>query len=184
MHLVDAARSTPGRVAAVIAGVGGVALIVHGLGIGVVAEALAGCAPYFALVVMLEVFILVCTTMSLRALYGVRARRVPARQLARAALVGYAAQGIVPPGRAAAEAARASLLSRWVGVGFARAAAARMQAIVLVANGLVSVAAAVAATVALGASWVPLALALYAGVTLSLGVALLIVLRGAWLGRR
>lgn len=191
MRIVDAARSTPGRVFAAIVGTTAIFLIVYGLGFANVRHALAGSAPYLAIAVVLEAGILVCSTLSLRALYGKAAGRVPASQFARAALIGYAVQGIIPAGRAAAEATRASLLARWVGAGFSGAAAARMQAVVLIANGLISIPAAIAAALAqgrtVGASWLPVAIALNAGVALALGFSLIAVVRrahvGAWLGR-
>jgi len=188
MPIIDAARSTPGRAAAAIVGLAIVALIVRGLGIDDVTRAVAQAAPYLPIVIVLEVAILACSTLALRALYRDAARVVPTSQLARAALIGYAVQGVVPAGRAAAEATRASLLAGWVGRGRAGAAATRMQAVVLIANGLISVPAAIAAARTGAMRWLPLAIAINAGVTLSLGFALLLIIRhahiGHWIGRR
>lgn len=187
MPLTDAARSTPGRAAAAIFGIGAVVLILRGLGLDAVGRAVAQCAPYLPLVVALEACVLACSTMSLRALYRDAARDIPKQQFVRATLVGYAVQGLVPAGRAAAEATRASLLSRWIGGGRAGAAATRMQAVVLIANGLVSIPAATAAALTGYTRWLAFAIAINAGVTLALGSTLLIVSQrahiGAWLGR-
>jgi hypothetical protein len=185
----DVARSTLGRAIATFIGLGLVALIVRDLGFHVVGEAIERAAAYFPFVVLLEAAILACSTLALRALYGAAGKDVPVGQLARAALVGYAVQGVMPAGRAAAEATRASLLSRWVGAARAAAAAGRMQAVVLIANGLVSTAATIAALAdSRSPRWLPIVIGANALVTLGLGAAILIVARrariGSWLGRR
>jgi hypothetical protein len=131
---------------------------------------------------------LACTLGALRSLYGDAAARVPLSQLVRAGLIGYAVMGLVPVGRPAAEITRASLLSRWVGAGRAGAAAARVEAVALVANGCISIPAALAALALVGATWLPLAIAINAVATLSLGGSVLFFTKrsriGAWLGRR
>lgn len=187
-RILEAARSTPGRAAASLAGIAAAALIARQLGLATIAAALRGSGPYVPAILALEAGILACSTMALRALYGAAAARVPPSQSVRAALIGYAVQGLVPAGRAAAEAARAALLASWVGAGTAGAAATRMQGVVLVANGLVSIPAAIVAAISVHAYWLPLAIAINAGITLALGTSLLFVARrvhvGAWLGRR
>ena len=188
MRIIELARATPGRVAAAICGVGAVVLILRGLGWHTVGNAIVECAAYFPAVLALEIVILACSTLSLRALYNSAGALVPPRQYARAALIGYAIQGLVPAGRAAAEAARATLLAKWVGAGRAGAAAARMQAVVLIANGLISIPAAIVTGIVVGPTWLPLAIAINAAFTMSLGVTLLVIGRrarvGARLGRR
>ncbi|HEY3804237.1 MAG TPA: lysylphosphatidylglycerol synthase domain-containing protein [Kofleriaceae bacterium] len=189
MSLGDVARSTLGRAIATVVGLGLVALIVRDLGFDVVGHAIERAAAYFPFVVLLEGAILACSTLALRALYGDAGKNVPVSQLARAALVGYAVQGVMPAGRAAAEATRASLLARWVGTARAAAAAGRMQAVVLIANGIVSTAATIA-VLADGRAprWLPIVIGANSVVTLGLGGAILIVARrakiGSWLGRR
>jgi len=188
MRIVEVARSTPGRIAAAICGLGAVVFILRNIGWHTVGHAIHECAAYFPAVLALEIMILACSTLSLRALYGDAATRVPPRQYVRAALVGYAIQGLFPAGRAAAEAARATMLAKWVGAGRAGAAAARMQAVVLLANAVISVPAAVA-TALLGApSWLPIAIAANAAFTAALGVTVLLLGRhvrvGTWLGKR
>ncbi len=185
---MDAARSTPGRVAAALAGLAAVSLIVHGLGLREVGDAIAGCGPYFVLVVLLEASVLACSTLALRSLYGLAAASVPTSQFVRAALLGYAVQGLVPAGRAAAEATRASLLARWVGGGRAGAAAARMQAVVLVVTGIISIPAGLGCVLLTDSPWLPIAVAISGVVALALGLGLFAIARrarvGAWLGRR
>jgi len=188
MSVLDLARSAPGRAIAALCGLAAVAFILHRLGLSTVGHAIASCAAYFPLVLVFELGILTCSTFSLRALYGDAAYAVPPSQFIRAALIGYAVQGLVPAGRAAAEAARASLLARFVGVGRAGAAAARMQAVLLVANGLIAVICTFATLYVMGATWLPLAVAFNAVLTLGLGSALFLIARhariGGWLGRR
>ena len=185
--IVAAARSPLGRLATVAAGIAGLGLIVHGIGLAVVTRTLAGAARGFPLVLALEVAQLACTMRALRSLYGPAGRAVPAAQLVRAGLIGYAVMGLVPAGRAVAEVTRASLLARYVGAGRAAAAAGRMQAVALLANALVSVPAALAAWLAVGTSWLPLAIAGNFLVTLVLGAGVLVTARrsriGAWIGR-
>jgi hypothetical protein len=189
MSIADGVRSKPGRAIATAIGIGCVALLVRQLGVDTIVEAIAKAAAYFPCVVLLEVAILACSTLALRALYADAASSVPPSEYIRAALVGYAVQGVMPAGRAAAEATRASLLARWIGAGRAAAAAGRMQAVVLVANGLVSIPATIAALADDDApTWLPLVIGLNAAVTLLAGSALLVLARrarvGSWLGRR
>jgi hypothetical protein len=186
--IVDLARSTPGRIAAAIAGIGAVTLIIRGLGLHEITDAIAGCGPYFFLVILFEAGVLACSTLALRSLYGMSAASVPTGQFVRAALLGYAVQGLVPAGRGAAEVTRASLLARWVGGGRAGAAAARMQAVVLVVSGIIAVPAGIACAVLTDSPWLPVAVSISGAVALALGLGLFAIARrarvGAWLGRR
>ncbi len=129
-----------------------------------------------------------CQLRGLRTLYGPMGRQVPTRALIRAGLIGYALSGIIPGGSAVAEATRGTLLARHVGAGRAGAAGARMQAVSLVANGIISVPCAIAAATVVGASWLPLAIAINASACFAIGLGLLAVAKrgrvGAWLGRK
>lgn len=188
MNLRDAARSWPARVAAFALGAGIVATIVYRIGWDAIADAMSGATVYFPIVVALEACVLACSLRALRTLYGDAARDLPTRALVRAGIVGYAVGGVLPAGAAVGDATRAALLARYVGAGRAGAAAARMHAVALVANGLVSVPCAIATWIVVGASWLPLAIAINAAACLGLGLALLAVATrgrvGAWLGRR
>lgn len=187
-RVIAVARSTPARIIAATCGLAGVALILHRLGWSRVGAALAGAASYLPIVLALDAIIVICSMLALRSLYGEAGRRVPGSQLVRAGLIGYAINGLLPAGRAVAEVARASLLSRWVGSGTAAAAATRMQAVALVAHGTMSVLATVAAIIAFGWTWLPFAIAVNAVVTLAVGASLLVAASrsriGAWVGRR
>jgi hypothetical protein len=188
VKLGDVARSPAGRIAAFGLGTGVVAWIVHSIGADTVASALAAAAPYFAFIVALEACVLGCQLLALRSLYGDAARQVPPRALIRAGLIGYAFSGIIPGGSAVAEATRGTLLARYVGAGRAGASGARMQAVSLVANGVISVPCGIAAATVVGATWLPLAIAINATACFVIGLGLLAVATrgrvGAWLGRR
>ena len=68
--LLAAARSRAGRAVAALAGLGAVALILRSLGVATVETALRGGAPYLPILLALELAILACSTLALRALYG------------------------------------------------------------------------------------------------------------------
>jgi len=187
-RVIAIARWAPVRIVVALCGAAAVALILRGLGWPAVQARLSEAAGYLPIVLALDGIVLACSMLALRSLYGAAGRDVPVSQLVRAGLVGFAVNGLLPAGRAVAEVTRASLLSRWVGSGTAAAAAARMQAVVLVAHGTMSVAATIAAVVAVGWTWLPLAIGLQAILTLAIGVFLLAMATrvhiGAWLGRR
>jgi hypothetical protein len=187
-RVIAIARSTPVRIAVALCGAAAVALILRGLGWSEVYDKISHAAGYLPIVLALDGTVLACSMLALRSLYGAAGPDVPVSQLVRAGLVGFAVNGLLPAGRAVAEVTRASLLSRWVGSGTAAAAAARMQAVVLVAHGTMSVAATIAAVLAVGWTWLPLAIGLQAILTLAIGVFLLAMATrvhiGAWLGRR
>jgi len=186
-RLIAAVRSPAGRLVAGALGLAGVALIVRGIGLGVVADSLAGAVRLFPAVVALEGVRLACTVLALRALYD---RPVPIAPLARAGLIGYAVMGLVPAGRAVAEVARATMLARYVGATRAAVAAVRIQGASLVANALISLLAAAAVWLSLRAgapAWLSLAILGNAAVTLVPGIVLLSVSArtrlGAWVAR-
>ncbi len=186
--IIAAARSTPVRIVVAACGVAGVVLILRGLGWDKVTDALAGAALYLPIILALDGLGLACSMMALRALYGDAARELPPSALVRAGLVGFAVNGLLPAGRAVAEATRASLLAKYVGKGTAAAAAARMQGVVMVAHGVMSIVATIAAVIAVGWTWLPLAIGINAVVVLVMGAVVLFATSrsriGAWIGRR
>jgi hypothetical protein len=182
------ARRTPVRVAIALAGVAGVAWILHGLGWANVAAALAGGAPYLPLVLLLDGLVVTCSMLALRALYGDAGASVPKPQLVRAGVIGFAVNGLLPAGRAIAEITRATMLTPWVGRGVAIGAAARMQGVVLIGHGGISVVATVAAFATFGATWLTFAISLSAAIPLIAGIGTLLLTRrtriGVWVARR
>lgn len=186
-QVVAAARSPVGRVVTGAVGLGLILLIVNGIGWQAVAASVAGAAVLFPLVAALEMVQLACTMSALRSLY--RPARAPFWQLVRAGLIGYAVMGLAPAGRAVAEVARASMLSRFVGVGRATAAATRIQGAALLGNALITVPAIAAAFLSRSQApwWLPLAIAGNFVLVTSLGLSVLAATRagvGAWLGRK
>ena len=184
-----ALRTPAGRAIAAACAVVAVSAIVAHLGVAQVGQALRTSASRFPLVLLLEVCILSCTMMALRSLYGAEAGKVPASQLLRAGLVGYAVMGLLPAGRAVAEVSRAAMLSRFVGPRLAAAAALRMQGVALLANAATSVLCAAALLSALGpSSLLTLAIAGNFVVTAALGSAALLLGGNArvarWIGRQ
>ncbi|HEX7702660.1 MAG TPA: lysylphosphatidylglycerol synthase domain-containing protein [Kofleriaceae bacterium] len=187
-RLLELARLTSVRIVVALCGIATALMILRGLGWSTIGTALVGAASYLPLLIALDACVVTCSMLALRSLYGDTARAIPLSQLVRAGVVGYAVQGLVPAGRAVAEVTRAAQLARWVGAGTAAAAATRMQAVVLIAGGAISIPTAVAAYRATGPSWIPLAIAIHGVVAFAIGSALLGVANrsaiGAWLGRR
>lgn len=188
MHRVLAAlRSVPGRIVMTLCGLVAVTLVVRGIGLSIVQHAVREAAPYLPVLIVLELGVLLCSLRGLRTLYGEAAEQLPTSVLIRAGLIGYAVNGLLPAGRAVAEATRASLVAGWVGAGRAAAAAGRMQAVALLVNAIVSVPAALALLWAIGPRWYVLAVGANGLVTFVLGMAMLLAGKryriGAWLGR-
>jgi hypothetical protein len=169
-------------------GVGAIVYLVESVGPRAVWASLVGAGPWLPLVLLLDLAWLATEGLALLALYGGSARKIPLRDWVEATLVQYTTMVVLPVGRAGAEVARASMLSRFVGGTRATAAAALMQSITLLANAAVSVVC--LAFVLLGPRQLELALLLLgnAAVTLVLGAGMYLVMRrakvGGMLGRR
>jgi hypothetical protein len=183
-RLIAAAQSKTGRLFAIAMGLLAVTLILRNIGLRVVAGTLLGAASAFPIIVTLEAGVLACTMRALRSLYGEAGHTVPTAQYVRAGLIGYAVMGIVPAGRSFAEVARATMLAPYVGGPRAAASAARLQGVALLANALISVPTIIAAGLAVGWSFLPLAIAGNLAVTLTLGIGILVAGRKAGLGAR
>ena len=112
-------------------------------GVDNVVAAVRRAGPWLPLVVALEVGILATDFLASRALVADTAGSVPPAAWARATALAYASAAVLPAGRAAGEAVRAATLSPALGVGRAAGACSRLQASVLVANVVVSLACAV-----------------------------------------
>ncbi len=125
-------------------GLGALGFLLQKINIHLFWETLKHGATYFPFILLLEISILACTMAALRALYGPDQRNIPAKALVQAGLTSYAIMGIVPAGRAFAEATRATLLTRYSNSARAAAAATQLQAVSLLANATISVPAALA----------------------------------------
>jgi hypothetical protein len=93
-------------------------------------------APWFPVLVSLEVAIAATDIVAIRALLG--SNPVKAALWLKSSAMAYLSSVLLPAGRAAGEAARGALLSSAIGSARAVAIAARMQAYSLVANALTS----------------------------------------------
>lgn len=164
--------------------VGALALVylVWSVGPEVVLATLVEAGPWFPLILLLEFAWVGFEGLALLSLYGESARRISFRTWFRTGLVHFTTLLILPVGRAGAEVARATLLSKRVGGGRAAAGAALMQSLVLVANAIVSlVCAAFVPAEGVGEKlrWL---LVGNAGVTFALGGGLYLVARSARIG--
>ncbi|MHB8417274.1 MAG: lysylphosphatidylglycerol synthase domain-containing protein [Myxococcales bacterium] len=134
-----------GRAAAAAVGVGFVSAVLWRLGPERVLAALARSAPVFPICLALEGAMLACSLLGLRTLYGRDRSRLSAGTLAYAGLLGYVTMLLVPAGRAFAEVARATVLSRRSTGARAAHAAYQAQAACLFGNAVISAAAFAAA---------------------------------------
>jgi hypothetical protein len=86
-------------------------------------------------------------------LYGESARLVPGGALARAQLAAYAVSSVMPAGRLGAEALKAAILSRYVGMPRAAAVGTMIQALSLVSTAILSIPCALAVWATGGPRW-------------------------------
>jgi hypothetical protein len=167
--LTSFARSPIVRIFAALVGATIILFSVRHAGVDAVQAALQRAAFLAPLVALLEAGIVTCDMIALRQLYGEEAKRIPIVSFVWAGLIGYPVMCLVPAGRAVAEAARAAVLARHTSAVHAAAAATRLQAMLLLANGLICVPCALAAST-LGPSVVlPVAIGLNGCMTLCLG---------------
>lgn len=133
------AQSPVGRALAVALGLGVVAFMVYKSGPAAVWAAITRVPAVFLIVFLLEIGVAGTESWAAVLVYGPERRKVPLREVVRTSLLCYSLIGVLPFGRAAGEAARAAMLSRYVGVPLAAASAARMQALSLLGNAVISV---------------------------------------------
>jgi hypothetical protein len=182
--LTAAVRSPLGRVLAAMVGIGLIGYVVQAAGVETVGAAIRRAAWYFPPVIAAQLVMVAFEVLALRSLYGDEASKIPASALARAGLIAYAVNALVPAGRAVAEVTRAALLSRYTSPTRASVSAWQMQGTLLVGNALISVMCGLA-IFALGAPAVlRVGIVLNALVTLGIGGGMLLVGRTARLGER
>lgn len=146
-------------------------------GPGHVVAALGDAGPYVPVLAALEVVVVFTDIGAFVTLLGPDAGRVSARGWLRSSSLAYGCSILLPAGRTASEAARASVLAAYVGGLRAATAAAQLQASALVADGLIS---GVAALVVLGVQNNHRLPALLAGnllLTVAGGATLLVLIR-------
>jgi hypothetical protein len=176
-------RSPLGRLLAACLGLGIITQLIRHSGIDTVSAALLRTLVYFPWVVLLEGCLATCTILGLRALYGKDAQRVSAKEWFQVGFTGYVVMGLVPAGRAVAEAARAAMLAKKTSSVQATAAGLQLQAVALFSNAVVSLPATLAFFWVLGFSIPTLGIALNFLVTAALGSALLFGAQSAGFSR-
>jgi hypothetical protein len=167
--LLGAAR-TIGRVLIPLAGVALVVALVRDAGPSHVTRVLREAGPWVPLIFVLETAQIVADFTTLRSILGPSWRTIPLRTRVRACTVAYAMMILLPAGRAAGEVARGALFAKYIGARRSAAASARLQAVYILGNGVISAADFVVVGLTLG--WgAPLTLLLAANTVLMLAVA-------------
>lgn len=187
---MDRARlSRIARALLLLAGVGVLVFLVHDVGAAAIGRTLLGAAPWMPLVIAFDLGFFACEALAHRRVLGPARGAIPWSRFVRSSFLYYCVLAIAPLGRAGAEIARAASFAPYVGGGRAAAAAANVQASVLLANLAISIPCGIA--VGLGLGWQhPLAwlLALNGIGTGVLGAITLALVRrsrlGRWLGAR
>lgn len=121
-----------------VVGLALVAYFVWTTGPRLVLAALRDAGPYVPFLAALEGIVVFTDIGAIVTLLGPDARRVSARGWLRSSSLAYGCSILLPAGRTASEAARASVLAAYVGGLRAATAAAQLQASALVADGLIS----------------------------------------------
>jgi hypothetical protein len=166
------------------AGLTAVAVLIGKNGPDKVLAVLERAAPWLVVLIALEGAWVAWDILLVRALYGKAGKRIPVSAWLRSAWIAYPFMGLLPAGRAGAEAARAAALSRYVGKSRAAAAGAMSQACGLLGNGVVSVIVVVASLIALGIGhWITIAVMLNMVAAFAVGGLIIGVLRGVRLGK-
>lgn len=127
-----------GRPLLFFAGLAAIVLLIRSVGAEAVLRTLLQAGPWLPAIFALELCWVLVEGGALLVLYGGHMRKIPPRALVVATLIHFSTMMILPVGRAGAEVARATLLSRHVGGGRAAAASTLMQALTLMANSVVS----------------------------------------------
>ena len=128
------------RVALAAAGLATIAWMVQRTGVARLHAILAPAAPYLPLAAALEGVRIACDAFSTRQILGAPGRTIPKRTLYAAQVAAHGVMGVMPAGRSASEAAKAMLLSPWLGPEAAVAMGTTNQANVLVSSSLFSIA--------------------------------------------
>ena len=166
-----------------VVGVGAVAGLIHETGPARVWAVLKGSGPYLPLIVLLEAVWFSSDTFAVRSMLGRHGKDAPAKLYVRSGLLAYSIMVLLPAGRASGEVARAAILGPAVGSARAGAAAARINGVTLLANGLISLPCFVAVGLVVGFSnTLSLAVLGNAAVTGFLGIGILAVTRRAKVG--
>lgn len=140
-------RSLVGRVAFAALGVALLVALVVRVGVEALRASALDVLPMLPLAFLLEALRIGCDAWATRLVLGARGASIPTRVLFEAQLVGHAVMNVFPAGRSASEAAKASLLHRYVGAAEAVAMGTANQANVLLSSAVFSLGCALAAGV-------------------------------------
>ena len=177
-------RHPAGSLLAVAVGLGAVAFLVYKSGPRDVWSAVTRAPSLFAIVFLLEIAQAAIESWAVIALYGPDRAKIPLREAVRSSMFSYSLIGVLPFGRAAGEAARAAMLSRYTGFPAAGAAAARMQAISLIGNAFISIPCAIGTWFLTGPSWLFLGIVGHFFLTGLLGLGVILAGRHSRVGDR
>jgi hypothetical protein len=178
------ARSTLGRVLAATLGFVCLGLLIWHSDPRAVWDAVLHAPLMFPIVVALQALVVGFESWALLLLYGQRRHLIPMREVWRSSMFSFAVVVVFPFGRAVGEAARAAMLSRYVGSPLAAAAAAQIQAVTLLGNAIISIPCAIAAYLLVGTGWLFWAIIGHFAVSAGLATAVIVAGRHAGLAAR
>ncbi len=146
-------------------------------------QVILGAGAHLPIIIALEVIWISTDTFAVRSMLGEHGKKAPAKLYLRSGLLAYSIMVLLPAGRASGEVARAALLGPAVGGARAGAAAARINGVTLLANGLVSLPCFLAVALIVGfGDKLSLAVLGNAAATGFLGIGILAVTRHAKVG--
>ena len=160
-----------------IVGLGALALLVRSVGPAALVAALRSSARWLPVLLALEVGRVAMEALASRSLSARVRDRVSVAQLARVHVISFAVCNVMPAGRAAGEAVKAALLSRFVGAPEAAAIGTGNQAAALLGAAVVALPCAIAAAWMTGSSPLTWALVAFALATTAVTVAFQIACR-------
>lgn len=175
--LTALAQSPLGRAIAVLLGMSVVSMLVYQSGPALVWAAITKAPIFFVAVWALEAALTAAECWAVVLLYGDQRHQIPRRELVRVSLFTYSLISVLPFGRAAGEASRATMFSRWVGVPVAAAAGLRAQALTLLGNTFISVPCAIAIFLLMGPSLLLAGVGVHFVLTGALGGGILLATR-------
>jgi uncharacterized membrane protein YbhN (UPF0104 family) len=162
------------RVGAPLVGMGCIAWLLRTIGTEAVADSARRAAPWLPLLLLIEGGRTAAELMAARHLLASKASNIPAGVWIRTHLIAYSISIVTPAGRPASEAAKATLIRRYVGLPSAAAMASSNQVLNLVGEAMLS------AVACASACWygksTPLTIALVCHCTICLAGAVLLCL--------
>ena len=163
-------------------GAGALALLVRSVGVAGLVTALRASARWLPVLFALEVGRLAMEAATTQVISDRVRRRVRLPQLVRIHVIGYAVAMTMPAGRAAAEAVKAAMLSRFVGAPDAAAIGATNQSMAMLGSVLIAVPCTLAALAMTGLSAITVGLAILTVTSAALLTAFQIAVRRPQIG--